>query len=152
MNTVITFTLKDLLLCGLYLALIAMIIYIIKLLIKLNTTAKAVQSVVQEHKEEIDLILKEAPAITKNVNTISEEVAHDITQFRGTIDNIAETSESVTGVVKDNQTVVDGLTSIFHTASMAKNTYDKFFSKSEATPDEAIPEESINDANEEQSN
>jgi len=129
MDTIITFTLKDLLICGVYLALIVMIIYIIKVLMKLHSSMKHVNSVIEDNRIEIDAILKEAPGISQNVNTISEEVAHDITQFRGTVDNIAETTESVTEVVKDNQSVVDGLTSIFHTASIAKGAYDKFFSK-----------------------
>lgn len=129
MDTVITFTLKDLLLSGVYIALIAMIIYIIKILMKANNSIKNINAVVEENRKQIDQILKEAPGIAQNVNTISEEVAHDIQQFRGTIDNIAETSESVTGVIKENKSVVDGLTSIFHTASIAKGTYDKFFNK-----------------------
>jgi len=137
MDTIITFTLKDLLICGVYLALIVMIIYIIKVLMKLHSSMKHVNSVIEDNRIEIDAILKEAPGISQNVNTISEEVAHDITQFRGTVDNIAETTESVTEVVKDNQSVVDGLTSIFHTASIAKGAYDKFFSKeAEQTFDE----------------
>ena len=131
MDTIITFTLKDLLLCGVYISLIALIVYIIKILIKANISMKAINKIVEENRENIDKILDEAPGISKNANTISEEVAHNIAQFRGTIDNIAETSESVTGVVKDNRTVVDGLTSIFHTASIAKNSYDKFFNKSD---------------------
>lgn len=131
MNTVITFTLKDLLLCGVYIALIAMIIYIIKILMGLNRSVRDINKLVAENRQQIDSILKEAPGIAQNANEISEEVAHDIKQFRGTIDNIAETSESVTGVVKDNNNVVDGLTSIFHTASIAKGAYDKFFTKEE---------------------
>lgn len=131
MNTVITFTLKDLLLSGVYLSLIIMLIYIIKLLIKANGSLKNVNALIKDNRKEIDLILKEAPGIAQNVNTISEEVAHDVAQFRGTVDNIAETTENVTEVVKENQSVVDGLTSVFHTASIAKNTYDKFFTKEE---------------------
>lgn len=133
MDTIITFTLKDLLLCGVYLALIVMIIYIIKILIKAHSSMKNINAIVEENRKEIDLILKEAPGISKNVNDISEELAHDIAQFRGTVDNIAETTESVTGVVKENQSVVDGLTSVFHTASIAKGAYDKFFNKEEQT-------------------
>lgn len=129
MNTIITFTLKDLLLCGVYLSLIIMLIYIIKLLIKATQSIKSINSVVEENRIEIDKILKEAPDIAKNANTISEEVAYDLAKFRGTIENVADTSEEVTGVIKDNKTMVGGLTSVFHTASMAKGAYDKFFTK-----------------------
>lgn len=136
MNTIITFTLKDLLLCGVYLSLIIMLIYIIKFLIKANNSIKNINAVVEDNRVEIDKILKEAPGIAKNANTISEEVAHGVTQFRDTVDNIAETSGNVTGVIKDNQTVVGGLTSAFHTASIAKNAYDKFFNKDDETSTE----------------
>lgn len=132
MDTVITFTLKDLLLSGVYLSLIIMLVYIIRFLIKANNSLKNINAVVEENRTEIDKILKEAPAIAKNANTISEEIAHDLGRFRGTVDNIADTSEEVTGVIKDNKTVVGGLTSVFHTASMAKGAYDKFFTKEDA--------------------
>jgi|LGVE01.1.fsa_nt_gb uncharacterized protein YoxC len=136
MDTIITFTLKDLLLCGVYLALIAMIIYIIKILMKAHSSMKHINAIVEDNRKEIDAILKEAPGISQNVNTISEEAAHDIARFRGTIDNIADTTESVTGVVKDNSSVVDGLTSVFHTASIAKGAYDKFFTSDNTEPEE----------------
>lgn len=145
MDTVITFTLKDLLLSGVYLALIVMIIYIIKILTKAHSSMKNINAIVEENRKEIDLILQEAPGIAKNVNDISEEVAHDIAQFRGTVDNIAETTESVTGVVKDNQSIVDGLTSVFHTASLAKGAYDKFFNKSDQDENLDIQEEEQSD-------
>lgn len=131
MDTVITFTLKDFLLCGVYLGLIIMLIYIIRFLIKANHSLKNINAVVEENRMQIDQILKEAPGIAKNANSISEEVAYDIAKFRGTVENIADTSEEVTGVIKDNKTIVGGLTSVFHTASMAKNAYDKFFAKDE---------------------
>lgn len=141
MDTVITFTLKDLLLSGVYLALIVMIVFIIKILMKAHSSMKHINAIVEDNRKEIDLVLKEAPGISKNVNTISEEVAHDIAQFRGTVDNIAETTESVTGVVKENQSVVDGLTSVFHTASIAKGAYDKFFNKEDLPVEEHHEEE-----------
>ncbi len=129
MNTIITFTLKDFLLSGVYIALIILLIVAIRILFKVYSSIKNVNAIVEENRKDIDLIIKEIPGITKNANLISEEVAHDLAQFRGTVDNIAETTESVTGVVKENNTIVDGLTSVFHTASIAKSSYDKFLGK-----------------------
>ena len=129
MNTIIAFTLKDLLLSGVYLVLIAVLIYLLKILVTTQRSVKDINNLVKENRTQIDAILKEAPEIAKNANTISEEVAHDISRFRTTVDNIADTSEEVTGVIKDNKSVVSGLTSIFHTASIAKGAYDKFFNK-----------------------
>lgn len=129
MNTIIAFTLKDLLLSGVYLVLIAVLIYLLKILVTTQRSVKDINNLVKENRTQIDAILKEAPEIAKNANTISEEVAHDISRFRTTVDNIADTSEEVTGVIKDNKSVVSGLTSIFHTASIVKGAYDKFFNK-----------------------
>lgn len=131
MNNIIAFTLKDLLLSGVYIVLILALVYLVKILMSVQKSLKDVNALVKDNKTQIDAILKEAPEIAKNANTISEEVAHDITKFRQTIDNIADTSEEVTGVIKDNKSVVGGLTSIFHTASMGKDAYDKFFKKSD---------------------
>lgn len=131
MNTIIAFTLKDLLLSGVYLVLIIALVYVVKILMSLQRSMKDLNALVKENRTEIDAILKEAPGIAKNANTISEEVAYDVAKFRPTVDNIAQTSEEVTGVIKDNKSVVGGLTSIFHTASMGKDAYDKFFKKSE---------------------
>ncbi len=132
MDTIITFSIKDLLLSGVYISLIALIVYIIKILMKVNSSMKAINLIVQENRTNIDKILDEAPGISKNVNSISEEVAHGASQFRGTIDNIAETSETVTGVMKENKSAVNGITSILQTASIAKNSYDKFFKKDDS--------------------
>jgi uncharacterized protein YoxC len=129
MNTIIAFTLKDLLLSGVYLILILVLFYLLKILITTQRSLKDINNLVKENRIQIDAVLKEAPEIAKNANTISEEVAHDISRFRTTVDNIADTSEEVTGVIKDNKSVVSGLTSIFHTASIAKGAYDKFFNK-----------------------
>lgn len=129
MNTVITFTLKDLLLSGLYLSLIALIIYIIRILMKANASMKIINQLVKDNRENIDKILDQAPGISKNVNDISAETSRTLKKFRGTIDNISETSESVTEVIKENNNLVDSLTSIFHTASLAKNAYDKYLGK-----------------------
>ena len=140
MNTIIAFTLKDLLLSGVYLILIAVLFYLLKILVTTHRSVKDINNLVKENRTQIDAILKEAPDIAKNANTISEEVAHDISRFRTTVDNIADTSEEVTGVIKDNKSVVSGLTSIFHTASIAKGAYDKFFNK-ESEEEEEKPAE-----------
>ncbi len=131
MDTIITFSLKDLLLSGVYISLIALIVYIIKILMKINSSMKSINLIVEENRSNIDKILDEAPGISKNVNSISEEVAHGAAKFRGTVDNIAETSENVTGVIKENNSALEGLTSILQTASIAKSGYDKFFKKNE---------------------
>ncbi len=155
MNTIITFTLKDFLLSGVYIALIVLLIVAIRILFKVYSSIKNINAIVEENRKDIDLIIKEIPGITKNANLISKEVAHDLAQFRGTVDNIAETTENVTGVVKENNNIVDGLTSVFHTASIAKSSYDKFLGKEKQVvkkekkvekvePEEEISEETIN--------
>jgi len=140
MNTVIAFTLKDLLLSGVYLVLIIALVYLVKILMSVQRSLKDLNALVKDNRKQIDAILKEAPEIAQSANKISEEVAHDIARFRPTIDNIADSSEEVTRVIKDNKSVVGGLTSIFHTASIGKDAYDKFFKKNPEDHEETVHE------------
>ncbi len=141
MNNIIAFTVKDLLLSGVYIVLIVALVYLVKILVSIQRSLRDLKALVKDNRTQLDAVLKEAPEIAKNANTISEEVAHDVARFRTTIDNIADTSEEVTGVIKDNKSVVGGLTSIFHTASIGKGAYDKFFKKEESEETDPIENE-----------
>ncbi|BEP27697.1 hypothetical protein [Helicovermis profundi] len=131
MNGEIIFTLKDIGMFVLWLLLCGILVYIILLLKNLYSSLKVVKGIIKNNEESINKVLDESPGISKNINDISKEVAYDLSVFKGTIDNIAETSESVTGVIKDNNTVVDSMSSVLHTATMAKKAVDKFLAKDE---------------------
>ena len=137
MNSVIQLTLKDVGMFFLWGLVCAVLIYVLMILYKAHKMVKKVDGILDDHREKVDQIMEEVPGITKSVNEISEEVAHGMQAFRGTVDNIAETSEDVTGTIKENNTVVESLTSVFHTASMVKSAYDRFFNPPE---DEDVPE------------
>lgn len=136
MNNVIAFTLEDIGVFVLWGLAVIILYYLILILSNLYSTLKNVNAIVKDNRESIDKILEEAPGISKNANTISGEVSEAMIKFRGTIDNVAETSETVTGTIKDNNDINAKLTSIFHTLSIGKETYDKFFSDDKASKTE----------------
>lgn len=65
MNTIIAFTLKDLLLSGVYLILILVLFYLLKILITTQRSIKDINNLVKENRTQIDAVLKEAPDIAK---------------------------------------------------------------------------------------
>ncbi len=100
--------------------------YLVLILRRVYITVKDVSTLVEEHRENIDAVLDEVPKITKNVEEITTEVSHDIQVFRPTVDNIADTSESITDVIKENQSITDTIASAFNVLTTVKNTLDKF--------------------------
>lgn len=151
MNSEMVFTFKDLLLFGLWGCLVTVLIYLIRILRRTFLTMKDIQSIVKDNKRQIDATMDIIPQLTQNVETISQEVAHDIQAFRSTVDNIADTTEAVTETIKSNKGVMEGLSSIMHSAAITKALYDKFFGeKVKAAKDvfnsvEKEPEEHVND-------
>jgi len=131
MNSIISFSLKDLGLTVLWIMLIVLIVYIIRVLIRIHSTVKQVSKIIEDNNENINKLLDESPGIANSVNRISEEVAHGMEAFHNSVDNVAEVSESVTENLVENNTVVDKMSSIIHTFSMGKSIYDKYFGPSE---------------------
>lgn len=129
MDTVFVFSFKDLLMFILWGALVTLVIYLVLIFRKVLHTVKQVNLLVEEQRKNIDATMAIVPDLTKNINAISEEAAHDIQAFRSTIDNIAETTDSVTSTINENKGFVDGLSSFMHTVSIGKVLYDKYFSK-----------------------
>ncbi len=129
MNSTMVFTLKDLLMFVLWGALVTLLVYLILIFRRALLTVKQINLLVEEQRKNIDATMAVVPSLTKNIDDISGEVAHDIQAFRGTVDNIAETTESVTGTINENKGFVDGLSSFMHTVSIGKVLYDKYFSK-----------------------
>lgn len=135
MNSIISFSVKDLGLGILWIMLIVLIIYIIRVLIKVHSTVKQVSKIIEDNNENINKILNETPAIANSVNRISGEIAHGMEAFRGSVDNVAEVSESVTENLVENNTIIDKMGSILHTFSMGKSLYDKYFGPEETDED-----------------
>ncbi len=129
MQSELTSTLRDFIMSAFWIGAIVAIWYLVLILRKLYLTVKDVSEIIEHNRKNIDQTLNEVPAITKNVQEITTEVAHDVQVFRPTVDNIAETSEAVTGKIKDNNSVNEALGSFFHTLQIIKSTLDKFNEK-----------------------
>ncbi len=127
MDSQLIITVKDLLLFILWGSIVTLFAYLILILRRVLKIVKSVNQVVDGNRENIDATLDIVPELTKHVEAITGEVAHDIQSFRTTVDNIAGTTESVTGKIKENQGFVDGLGSFMHTFAIGKAFYDKYF-------------------------
>ena len=129
MESQLVFTFKDLLLLILWGSLVTLFVYLILILRRVLKIVKSVNLIVDDNKTSIDSTIAIVPELAKHAEVISSEVAHDIQSFRTTIDNISETTESVTGTIKENKGFADGLASFMHSVSIGKVLYDKYFSK-----------------------
>lgn len=129
MGSTMVFTFKDLLLLVLWGALVTLLVYLILVVKRAYMIIKQINKLVDENRPHIDATLQVVPQLTKNIDEISEEVAHDIKAFRSTVDNIAETTASVTGTINENKGFIEGLSSFMHTVSIGKVLYNKYFSK-----------------------
>lgn len=128
MENQLVITVKDLLLFVLWGSVVTLFVYLIMILRRVLKIMKSVNLVVDGNRQNIDATLNIVPELTKHIETITGEVAHDVQAFRPTVDNVAETTESITETIKSNKGFVDGLSSFMHTFSVGKALYDKFFS------------------------
>lgn len=126
LESMITFTVKDFGFALFWTGMVVAIWYLVLILRRVYITVSNVSKLVEEHREKIDSVMEEVPKITKNVEEITTEVSHDIQVFRPTVDNIADTSESITDVIKENQSITDTITSFFNVLTTVKKTLDKF--------------------------
>lgn len=140
MNSEIVISLKDILLFVLWGLLVVIFTYLILILAKGHKMIKAINNVVEDNRVKIDATLDVVPDLTKNIEIITGEFAHDVSAFRGTVDNVAETTESVTETLKDNQSFMDGIASFMHTVAIGKAIYDKFFGEKLEKVKEVIKE------------
>lgn len=131
MNSEIVFTLKDLGMFVLWGLLVAVLIYVLLILVRFYRSFKELMAIVDDNRQNIDKVLDEAPGISQNINQISGEVSHIMTAFHGTVDNVAETSEAVTGSFKDNNELVSQISTFFKILATIKEGYDKLFHRHE---------------------
>lgn len=127
MNSQLVFSVKDLLLVILWGSLVTLFVYVILILRRTLKIVKQVNQLVDDNRSSIDNTLSVVPELTKNIEMISSEVAHDVGAFRETVDNIADTTQSVTGAIRENQGFMSGLGSIMHTVAIGKALYNRYF-------------------------
>lgn len=125
MSSLITFTLKDFGMLLLWTGLTVAVWYLVMILHKVYKTVTEVHQLIERNREQVDATLQEVPAITKNVQEITTEVSHGMQVFRPTVENMAETSDSVTRAIKDNQSVTEIIVSFFHVLNTIKRLLDK---------------------------
>jgi uncharacterized protein YoxC len=104
-----TIRLGDLGLLLLGAALIVLIVYAIMVLKNLNDTLKIFRKLVNDNRENIDLVLDQAPSIAENIESISGDLAHDVKAFQGTIDQIAGTSEVAAGALSEHTDIMTSI-------------------------------------------
>jgi uncharacterized protein YoxC len=130
-TNVISFTLKDIGMFVLWGLLVVILWYLILVLKSLYLSVRDIRKIIKSNQENVDLILNEAPGISKNANNISKEVSDTLIKFRGSIDNVAESTENITETLKENDTINKKLASIFQTLNIFKTLYEKHFGKEE---------------------
>lgn len=131
MTNVISFTLKDIGIFVLWALVVVILYYLVLLLKDLFFSVKNIRKIIEENRENFDKILDEAPGISKNANNISKEVSDTMVKFRGSIDNVAESSENITQTLKENDTINKQLASLFQSIGMIKKLIDKYITPSE---------------------
>ncbi len=141
MNVQLTFTLSDIGWLVIWGLVSAALIYLILILSRLYTSIKIVNKLVAENRDNIDLILDEVPGISKSVNEITEEIAHGTKAFRGTVDNIAATTESASEAINENNKIVDSISSFLHGASVVKSAVDKFSGNDKSKKESILEDE-----------
>ncbi len=135
----ISLTFKDIGLFVLWILLSGVLLYILMILVRFYTSFKQIMKIVDDKRPEIDSIIDELPGITQNVNTITNEVAHGMEAFHGTVDNIAETSGNVTEAISEKSGIAGKFSSIMHTISIIKTFYEEYFNSTE----EEVEEETV---------
>jgi len=131
MTNIISFTLKDIGMFVLWGLIVVILYYLILVLKSLYLSVKDIRKIIKNNQENVDQILKEAPGISKNTNAISKEVSDTLIKFRGSIDNVAESTENITETLKENDTINKKLASIFQTLNIFKTLYEKHFGTEE---------------------
>ncbi len=123
----------DLFVLFFWMALVVVTCFIVLILHKAYQTMKDVRAIVADNRKNINLILDEVPQITKNVAEVTTEVSHVTQVFRPTIDNVAQTSDSITHTFKDNNTINEILISAYKTISNIRKLVDSINPKSSGT-------------------
>ena len=129
MSSEITFTVKDIGMFLLWAGATMAVWYLVMIFHKVFKTLSQVNSLIERNREQVDATLQEVPQITRNVQEITTEVSHATQVFRPTVENLAETSDTVTQAIKDNQNVTEVLVSFFHVLNTIKRLLDKLTSK-----------------------
>ncbi len=123
------FTLTDFFTILLYIAGIGAIAMLIAILIRAYKILGDVKEIIKENQLSINQILEQLPELSKNVSGITAEVDHLAKAFRPSVDNIADTTESVTKTVKENNPINETILSAYKTVNNANKVVSEFKAK-----------------------
>ncbi len=126
-----TMTLQEFFLILLWIALIVFIIMLCTVVFTAFQTLKDIRKIVKDNSENINLILNEVPTITKNVQEISAEASHAARVIRPTVDNVADTAQSITGTLKENNPVNEAIVSAYKTVNNVHKLVDSVGNKAD---------------------
>ncbi len=128
-NINISLSFKSIAYFVLWVLLVAVLLFLVLILIRTYRTLKKVMKLIDEKRNEVDQVIDELPIITKNVTTISTEIAHGMEAFHDTVDNVAHTSENVSGAIADKSDGIGKISSLMHTVSIIQDLYNEYFVK-----------------------
>lgn len=117
-------TLQDFFLMILWMALIGLIIMLIAILFRAYQAMRDIRKIIDENRQNINHIMNELPGITKNVGEVTTEASHAAQVMRPSIANIADTTESVTKTIKENNPVNEAIISAYKTVNNVHKLVD----------------------------
>lgn len=115
MNSQISFTLGDLGMLVLWALAVVVLVLLTLVLYKAYKFIKNATEIVEENRNNIDKVIDEAPGLTSNVNVILGEVAHGTKAFRSTVDNVAETADTITKPFKAGTPLLEKMSWVINT-------------------------------------
>ena len=124
-------SLIDLFILFFWMAIVVVTCYVIVILHKAYQALKDIRAIVADNRKNINLIMNEVPQITKNVAEVTTEVSHVAQVFRPTVDNIAQTTDSVTHTFKENNSINETLISTYKTITNIKRLVESLTQKVE---------------------
>lgn len=125
MGSEITFTVKDAGMLLLWAGATVAVWYLVVIFHRVSKTVKEVHQLIERNRDQVDATLLQIPGISRNVQEITTEVSHGMQVFRPTVENVAQTSDSVTRAVNDNQSITETLVSFFNVLNTIKRLLDK---------------------------
>ncbi len=123
------FTLSDFFTILLYVAGVAALVTLIAILLRAYKILGDVKTIIKENQTNITKILEEIPELSKNVSGITAEVDHLAKAFRPSVDNIADTTESITKTVKENNPINETILGAYKTVNNANKVVSEFKAK-----------------------
>ncbi|MBB6218696.1 uncharacterized protein YoxC [Anaerosolibacter carboniphilus] len=110
-------------------ALLALMVYAILVLKNLYDTMKVLRKIVEDNAANIKGVMDRAPAIAENIESISEDLSHDVKAVQGTIDNLLGTTEAAAGTLAENTDIISSIMGVIQVIMSIKDFFSGFHKK-----------------------